>query len=57
MLCSQLDEQLEAHRSRDKEVPIKVRVKAKDLKLVALLEALERFERVAVSSHHVSSSK
>ena len=37
MTNAKLDAQLEAHRQRDKEVPVKVRLGKKDLKLDALV--------------------
>lgn len=38
-----LDDQLELHRTWDKDVPIKARVKVRSLKLKALLEAIDRY--------------
>lgn len=56
MNCHLLDEQLEAHRSRDNKVPIKARVKHKLDKLPALLAALDRYESRTIDSQLVPSS-
>jgi hypothetical protein len=59
MTNTTLDVQLEAHRQRDKEVPIKARLGKKDLKLAALLAAVARYcpERNAPAPHeHMGNS-
>ena len=43
MTNTTLNMQLEAHRQRDKEVPIKAQLGRKDLKLAALLAAVARY--------------
>jgi hypothetical protein len=42
MTNAQLDEQLDAHRQWDKQIPIKARLKVKAVKLAALLASISR---------------
>ncbi|KZP31244.1 hypothetical protein FIBSPDRAFT_907821 [Athelia psychrophila] len=48
MLGKAMDEQLDAHRARDKKVPIKAHVKKKIDKEAALMKALDRLEGIDV---------
>lgn len=50
MTVPKLEEQLEAHRAVDLQVPIKARLSNKALKLAALIEALDRREGVGEDS-------
>jgi hypothetical protein len=50
MTIPKIDEQLEAHRRMDKEVPIKARLNVKEKKVEALLAALDRYESIQMQA-------
>jgi hypothetical protein len=50
MKVKELEDQLEIHRRKDKAVPIKSHLKNKAAKLDALLQAVERHERLVADA-------